>query len=206
MQEPIQTVLLDADGVIQSDSPHKRSMFDLACGDPNRTEEFIAEVFDAEDPFLVGNGDFASKLAEIVNRRGDRASLQQCLRAWTAIVPSQAVLDLVSELRSAAVFVGIASNQEAYRANYMSTNLGYCEHFDQEFYSCDIGFVKPDKNYFRAVLDKLATEPSSVLFLDDNQPIVDVAIDCGISAFRFDLKHQPVTDMRALLVEHQLFV
>ena len=102
------------------------------------------------------------------------------------------------------MLVGIASSQEAHRANYMSTTLGYRHLFDHEFYSCDLGFVKPDKEYFRSVLNRLGLEPSTILFLDDNQQIVNSASECGLTAFLFDLRRHTADDMKVMFIEHGL--
>jgi putative hydrolase of the HAD superfamily len=79
----------------------------------------------------------------------------------------------------------LATNQQAYRMRRMAEGLGLRELFDHAFYSCEIGFRKPDPAYFRHILETLDLEPSATLFIDDSQPNVDTAAALGIRAAYF---------------------
>ena len=46
------------------------------------------------------------------------------------------------------------------------------------------GFLKPDRQAFTYVAEKLACPPERILFLDDNQPNVDGARSTGLAAYR----------------------
>ena len=61
--------------------------------------------------------------------------------------------------------------------------MGLAEAFDHHFPSHLTGKIKPDKNAFETVLEKMRWRPRSVLFLDDNLPNVETAASLGIQAF-----------------------
>ena len=67
----------------------------------------------------------------------------------------------------------------------MSETLGYRDLFDQEFYSCALGYMKPDTNYFRAVLKEIGFSPSEVLFIDDLEANIIGARKVGLNASVF---------------------
>ena len=85
-------------------------------------------------------------------------------------------------LRAAGMYCALATNQNAYRARYISDDLDYAESFDHAFYSCEIGSTKPDPRFFRAVLDALRLPPDRVLFIDDRHENVASAGDAGMRA------------------------
>ena len=111
--------------------------------------------------------------------------------ALASVLDSDADVDrflgdlFAAELRQAGVCCALATNQNAHRARYMSDELGYARAFDHAFYSCDIGFTKPDPRFFQAVLDVLPYPPDHVLFIDDRQENVAAARDAGIRATLF---------------------
>jgi FMN phosphatase YigB (HAD superfamily) len=151
----IQGVLLDADGVIQLPGAGWRAAVAALCEDPIRTDEFCAEIFAAEKPCLTGAEDFAVALGQVLGRWQSRASVEVALRVWAQIVPATEVIAMVQRLRRSCVIVALATNQQAYRAEYMTSSLGYARYFDHLLYSCEIGYSKPSIEYFSAATQEL---------------------------------------------------
>ena len=183
----IKTLLLDADGVVQLSSPNWLDSVAQLCADPDQAEEFVQDVFAAEAPSLIGQSNFSSDLEAVLQRWHSSASIADALAVWTLITPNQDVLTLIRELRQSGTVVALASNQQAYRAEYMSHQLGYADQFDQLFYSYELGCKKPRQEYFAAILQKLNCEPHEVLFIDDHQANVDAAQQVPIHAERYHL-------------------
>ena len=69
----------------------------------------------------------------------------------------------------------------------MTHSLGYADHFDDLFYSCEIGHAKPNGEYFAAVLARLRQPAEQVLFVDDNAGNVEAAEALGLHARIYDL-------------------
>jgi putative hydrolase of the HAD superfamily len=62
------------------------------------------------------------------------------------------MLRLVEEIRiGSGAKVYIATGQEHYRARYLWKQLGFSKHFDDMFYSADIGHSTRDVRFFEAV-------------------------------------------------------
>ena len=193
----IQAVLLDADGVVQT--PMLRMALTAMTGSKDQTEELVKGMFNAEFPCLTGQENFSARLEESLRDQCTAVELSEMLSAWTTIEPNEEVLALVAEVRSMGVQVVIASSQEPFRADYMRNELGYARHFDQLFFSCDVGYIKPDPNYFAQVLEDLSIEPSRVLFVDDSARIVEAASELGLVAERFNLRSESVSALREIL-------
>lgn len=187
MAADISTVLLDADGVVQTTIPGWIDAVKALCGIPDRADEFLQAVFAAEQPALTGHCDFQIALAEVLNRWQSPAKIDEALAVWHLIEPEEAILDRVAELRSRGVRVSLATNQQAHRAEFMTRVLGYEHKFDDLFYSCDLGYRKPDVNYFRAITARLGQAGSELLFLDDGEPNVLAARAAGLHAEIYEL-------------------
>ena len=181
----VAAVLFDADGVVQHPAVEWRDALASVLDSDADVDRFLGDLFAAEQPTLRGQGDFPNIVGDVLARWGCAGRSAHVLRAWQDIAVDRAVLQVVAELRQAGVCCALATNQNAHRARYMSDELGYARAFDHAFYSCDIGFTKPDPRFFQAVLDVLPYPPDHVLFIDDRQENVAAARDAGIRATLF---------------------
>ena len=115
---------LDADGVIQKPSRPWRESFEKLSPDPLRADGFIADIFAAEKPCLSGEGVFEKQLQAVLEKWDSKVSIDDALKVWTFIEPDIEILEFIRKLKNDYI-VCLASNQQTYRANYMSFELGY---------------------------------------------------------------------------------
>jgi HAD superfamily hydrolase (TIGR01509 family) len=181
-QQIVNAVLFDADGVTQRSGKDWRSSFLSVLGSDRaeHLDEFISAIFDAERPFLTNSEDFRGELIRILSDWGCYSRLDQLLSVWTSIDLYAEVIQEIGMLRGSGICCYIASNQESFRAAHMSHALGYKNIFDDEFYSCNIGYAKPDSEFFRLIIESLGLPPEKIGFLDDNEPNVFAAREAGM--------------------------
>ncbi len=182
----IEAVLFDADGVVQTPSADWRPSLAELAGHPERVGAFLAEVFAAEKPCLTGQAEFSTALAEVLARWGIDTPVDEVLEVWTMIEPSGEIISLIKSLD---IRCCLATNQQRHRAHYMSHELRYADLFDDLFYSCHLGVMKPSASYFLEVARRLEILPVNLLFLDDNRTNVEAALTVGLSAVVFDQQH-----------------
>jgi putative hydrolase of the HAD superfamily len=187
----IRAILFDADGVVQRPSSNLPALLNNVLGiSPERADAFLHNVVSpAERHALTGKHDFSEELAAAFVKCGCAGTVPQALGVFTAIETYADMVDLVRWLRSSGTLSYLASNQAPYRARYMSEVLGYREIFDQEFYSCDLGYAKPNRDYFREVLRKIGLAPDEALFIDDHEENVAAAREVGLHASHFIAKN-----------------
>lgn len=181
--------MLDADGVVQLPRPAWRSSLEALCPHPDRADAFLADVFAAEVPCLIGTADFEQALLRVLRTWQSTTPIADALRIWTEVDSADEVLHLVAQLRHDGVTVALASNQQAYRAGFMTSALGYAAHFDHLLYSCELGHAKPSPAYFSAALARIMIDPEQVLFIDDHEPHVAAARARGLQAEVFHVTH-----------------
>ena len=181
----IKAILFDADGVIQRPSPGRRSLWAQLLGGAVSVDAFLHEVSDAERACYIGDGNFEGRFTALLDRWNCTGDLGAALRAWTAIEVDRGILEIIVTLRASGHRCYLASNQEPYRARYMSETLLYRAAFDDEFYSCTVGHAKPAPAYFRAILDALSVRAEDTLFIDDLSTNVEAARGVGLRASVF---------------------
>ncbi len=202
---PIEAILFDADGVIQRPTADRRAQWTaLVGGADEAVGRFKCDIFAAERPCHDGDGDFLSALHEVLVRWNCTGSLDDALRAWTAIEVDSDIVELIAGIRASGMPCHLATNQEPYRARHMTEKLNYRAVFDRLFFSCELGCSKPDPRYFRTILDALSLPPEAVLFIDDTQPNIAAAQDLGIRAelFGADTATDAVQEMQRILLRH----
>jgi putative hydrolase of the HAD superfamily len=177
----IKHVLLDADGVMQQLPGGWLPALEAQLGVP--AEEFLVAVARDEQPCLRGDGDFLEALRGQLDAFGFSVTARDLHRAvWCSVQVEPSSIDLVHALREAGYAVHLGSNQEARRAAYLSGELGYADLFDACFFSCDLQAAKPEPEFFARVLDRLGCSAPEVLFVDDHEPNVVAARECGLAA------------------------
>lgn len=200
----IDTVLFDADGVIQRPTVDWRETLSGFVA-PASADEFVLDLMASERPSIVGKGDFRDAVAEVVQRWSSTASVEEVLQMWHRFEADPVVVGWIQELRAAGIGCHLATNQHAYRRAIMHDERRYRDLFDQTFYSCDLELAKPDPAYFRAILSAVDRPASSVLFIDDNEANIAGALSVGLSAELYDLAdgHEALRD---LLSRHGLTI
>ena len=132
----IDAILLDADGVVQTMQSDFHASLAATLGAEVSVEAVLGEIFAAERASLSGQGDFREDLQSVLQRNGIAVPVDEVLRHWSRIEPVPGVLDVVADLRAREYPCFVASNQQRYRARYMSATLRYADVFTGEFYSC----------------------------------------------------------------------
>ena len=198
----IQAVLFDADGVLQQPMEGGRERLASLCGVPSRKEEFVTDFLSAEMPCLRGDADMTEVIGEVLKRWDSPYSVEHAIETHTKIVAmNPESIEVVRALRKSGVPAYLATNQHEYRAQYMSEVFGYADLFDGEFYSCRLGAMKPDPDYFHSILESLPIPAERLLFIDDRERNVFAAKSVGIHGVEYELG-EGVEALRDILREH----
>lgn len=178
----VRHLLLDADGVVQRvGGDGWRARVTEHLGD--RTDDFVAALWELEEPALAGRGSFPDGMGPVMAGFGlDLDPEEFYSNVWLAIETLPETAALVATLRKAGLGVHLVTNQHARRATYMKQSLGYGATFDGTFYSCDLGVAKPDPAFFLRVCERLAAAPGDCLLVDDSHDNVAGAREAGLAA------------------------
>jgi putative hydrolase of the HAD superfamily len=196
----IEHVLLDADGVLQ-DLPG--GWFEGVrpwLGD--RAEAFMRASWSDEEPCLRGEGDFLVHLENQLRAWDVEVPVREVFEAvWHSIELVPSSIELVHRLRAAGYGVHLGTNQEQHRGAYMRTELGYDDLFDVSCYSHELGVTKSDPRYFELAVERIGTEPATVVFVDDVLGNVENARSVGLAAVHWTFL-DGLDVLEAALAEH----
>ncbi len=105
------------------------------------------------------------------------------IRSWTEI--NGDMLNLISWLHQQHYTLVILSNMTSETLTYIRGRDSWHHIFDNSFFSCDLGMVKPEPGIYRYVLDKLKVRGENCLFIDDTYANCIAAEQFGIHAFYY---------------------
>jgi HAD superfamily hydrolase (TIGR01509 family) len=175
-------VLFDADGVIQGARAGLKE--ELAAWGGSRADEFLLAVGAADVACLAGN-DFGAAMREVLRQFEISAPLEDVIDRQFGIEVRPRMLDAVRAVHDLGLRCALATNQQNLRGTYMRKSLGFETIFDEQFYSFELGFAKPEKGYFHAIMDRIEVAPNRVLFIDDHEGNVAGAREIGIHSELF---------------------
>lgn len=194
----VSAVLWDADGVLQHTPPGCRERL-VALGGAG----FPDAVAAAEQAPLVGDGTFGDAVAALVRARGLGVDPDEVLDLWRGLEVDTDAFALLDAVRAEGTPCYLVSNQQDLRVGIMRDEIGYPDHVDGEFYSSELGVMKPARAFFELVLAALDLPAADVLFIDDNPDNVAAAVSAGLRAELHD-PQGGVTGLREILARHGL--
>jgi HAD superfamily hydrolase (TIGR01509 family) len=175
-------VLFDADGVIQAS---REGWFEeLTAWGGSRADEFLLAIAEADVSCLTGK-DFAAAMSAVLRQFKIDAPLEDVIDQHFWIEVREPMLAAVQAVRDQGLRCALATNQQNLRGAYMRSSLGFETIFDEQFYSYELGFAKPETGYFQAIMDRINVPPHRVLFIDDHEGNVAGASELGIHSELF---------------------
>jgi HAD superfamily hydrolase (TIGR01509 family) len=109
------------------------------------------------------------------------------------------MINEIAKLRRNGILTYIASNQNYHRKAFLIETMNLHKAFDESFFSCDFGHIKPEQEYWINVMNRINNKfpeigADEVLFFDDRIENVE-------SAQRFGMKVMHVKEANDLLKE-----
>ncbi len=177
----IEAVIFDADGVVIFPWRFARYLEEEQGITPEMVRPFFHGVF---NDCLVGERDLKEALAPFLPEWGWQRSVEEFVALWFEVenAADARVIEVVRDLRRSGLTCCLATNQEAYRAEYMTKMMGFEHIFDRLFFSCDLGCQKPSRIYYDRIAKALGLEGRSILFWDDGESNVAAARLCSWNA------------------------
>ncbi len=181
-------VLFDVDGVVVN-SEMFSVQYQKKYGIVN--DEMLPFYTGIFQDCLVGKVDLKEALKEWLPKWKWKGTTDEFLQAWFEAEHNidEQIIKVVEQLRADGIKCYLATNQEKYRAQYISEKMGFAEIFDGLFLSSNIGYKKPEKKFYESVLADLKShhniKPNEIMFFDDDQKNVNGARAVGIDSYLY---------------------
>ncbi|MEM7032113.1 MAG: HAD-IA family hydrolase [Chloroflexota bacterium] len=176
-----QALILDVDGVLAEPLAFAKYLDQHHPEIASQTGEFFRGIF-AE--CIVGRADLREVLPAYLEKWGWPSSLDDYLALWfeTEKWVDERILTIVQTLRQNGIHCYVATNQEKHRLRYMRSEMKFDLLFDGVFGSAEIGYRKPDANFYQTIMHQLSLTGDKILFWDDTLENVTGARECGWQA------------------------
>ncbi|HNQ92718.1 MAG TPA: HAD-IA family hydrolase [Alphaproteobacteria bacterium] len=188
-------ILCDVDGVVvngfHADPARRVSWMDSLQEDLGICPDALVREFFLKDfsEIILGKADLIEVLGVVLPRLSFQGDPHEFVAYWLQKDSNlnHGFLDWVNEQKAnSSVCFHLATNQEHRRADHLWNGLGLKNTFDKMFYAADIGYKKPDIEFFQYVVDSLQTAPSDMVLIDDHPENVDVARSLGMGGIVFN--------------------
>lgn len=162
----ISTLIFDVDGVLV---PGHKFADALLCDynlDRQQTAAFFAHDF---HKCLIGETDLKTAIAPHLSNWQWPGTVDEFLEYWfqTEHTLNESLVEFIQAQRKRGVACYAATNQEKYRTQYLLDHMGLNYIFNDVFASTNLGHIKPDLDFFKAIDKKIPLEKTQTLFWDD---------------------------------------
>jgi putative hydrolase of the HAD superfamily len=172
-------IIFDADGmVIIPPMMFSEYLISLQQVPAEIVNEFFTHEF---KQCLLGQLDLKVALQPYLSKWNWDRGIEALIKLWHEYenCPNQVVLESVMKLRKRGIICVLATNQDKYRTQYLESEMGINKYFDKVFVSCELGLLKPDKEFLEKVyidLQKLGIkDKNEVQYWDDREKYVSEA-------------------------------
>ncbi len=184
----IKAVIFDCFGVLYNDPSLDMMRQHL----PEPTEEYFA-LSRSSDLGEISNPDYFAGLAKIAGISVEEA---------TAIMEdtshlNQELVDLIEKLKP-HYKLGMLSNINTEYFQTFMNNENVKNLFDVIITSEEVGYMKPDKEIFEIILDRMGLKADEAVFIDDRQPNIDGANNLGLKSLLYKNTAQLKSELQKL--------
>ena len=152
-------------------------------------QKLFSYLFDLEkgviNDFDVGKVSPLDFFQSIKRYLGLSISLEEFIPIWNDIfVEDQEVSRIILSLKQ-KWRLGLLSNTDPLHFNDVLSKFPILRAFDKWILSYEVGFKKPAIEIFQKAMEWALVEPQKILFIDDMEQHVEVAISLGMEGVRF---------------------
>ena len=147
---------------------------------------FVKEIRDAQTLLETGKIKMPQFFSEIKEKFNLKMSLEQFEDVWCSMFSRKKdVLKFVEKL-SKNYKIFLLSNTNETHINHLYEALTIFEFISGTAFSHEIGYLKPEQNFYYSALKKLNIKAEESVFIDDLEQNVKAAAEVGITSFKFE--------------------
>lgn len=108
--------------------------------------------------------------------------------------------EIIEKLKTRNFKLGLLSSHTKEWAIFLNEKFNYEKYFDKVLYSYQIGIVKPNKELYLNLLNRLNAKPQECIYIDDKYKYVEPAQELGMVGIKFVSPSQLKTELTKLSV------
>lgn len=183
----MRTVVFDLGGVLIDWNP--RYLYRQLLAGDDEVERFVTEIVTQDWNVQQDRGrSWADAVAKLSAEHPEHAELIAAYDArWAETIAGQidGTVEILAELRDAGVTLYALTNWSAEKFPIARERFEWLAWFDGIVVSGEERLIKPDAQIYRVLFDRYGVEPSSAVYIDDNEANVRAAEDLGMTGLHF---------------------
>ncbi len=194
----IKSIIFDFDEMLLIEKGH---FSDYIIKKHNLSEE-LRNFFTNEFPLCrLGVLDTKEALSEYLIHSGYLKGSDEFIEEWRNFgIIDEDFFPIIEALKKKGIICILATNNEQYRMNHFIRKYKLEECFNKIFLSYQIGYLKPQREFFNKMLEDLKIPKENILFCDDKPHFIDAAKEFGFKTHLYTDKER----FRELLKQESL--
>jgi epoxide hydrolase-like predicted phosphatase len=169
----IKAVIFDYNGVVKVINKYFFDdvglIFSLSAKEKENAKKVTHDLFEQFDKGLLNEDIFWLKFSERINKPMPTNVKEMSRKLFNEHFELyQEVVNMIKNLKTAGYLTAVLSDTFLYMAEITRERNGY-DYFDKVYLSCEVGFVKPQKEFYELAIKNLAVLPGECIFIDDNE-------------------------------------
>lgn len=199
----IKAIIFDYNGVVKKINKYffddVELIFGLSTQEKENAKKTTRDISEQLDKGLLDEDSFWMKFAERINK-----SMPSDVKALSRKLFSEhfelyeEVVNMVKNLKTEGYVTAVLSDTFLYMAEITRERNGY-DYFDKVYLSCEVGFVKPQKEFYELAVKDLAVLPEECIFIDDSESNLLPAKEIGMKTVLAKKPDQIVEDIWAVI-------
>ncbi len=103
------------------------------------------------------------------------------------------VINIINRLKKNYIISSLSNTSKLHAE--INRKRGVFSYFEPALNSCDLGLIKPEKEIYNLMLDRLNLKPEQCIFIDDREPHIDSAKKLGFKTILFKDSQQFLSDL-----------
>jgi putative hydrolase of the HAD superfamily len=169
----IKAIIFDYNGVVKVINKYffddVESIFSLSAEEKESAKKMTRDLFKQFDKGLLNEDSFWLKFSERINKSmpvNVKESARKLFDEHFELY--EEVVNMLKNLKTNGYVTAVLSDTFPYMADITRERNGY-EYFDKVYLSCEVGFVKPQEEFYELAVKDLVVLPGECIFIDDNK-------------------------------------
>ncbi len=190
MENKIKVIVLDADGVIINKPDMFSVQYQKEFGISN---DVMLPFFKGRfQDCLVGKADLKEELEPLLKKWAWPGLVEELLDYWfkSEHYIDEKIVAEIARLKKMGIKCYLGTDQEKYRTKYIREDMGLEKIFDKIYSSAEMGYKKPDKEFFEIITNDLKNkeniQPEEIMFWDDDEKNVMAGRELGWRSYLYE--------------------
>jgi putative hydrolase of the HAD superfamily len=199
----IRAIIFDYNGVVKVINKYffddVESIFSLSAEEKEYAKKMTRDLFEQLDKGLLDEDSFWLKFSQRINKSMPVNVKELARKLFNEHFELyEEVVNMLKNLKTNGYVTAVLSDTFPYMADITRERNGY-DYFDKVYLSCEVGFVKPQKEFYELVVKDLVVLPGECIFIDDNEDNLLPAEKLGMKTVLAKNQEQIVEDVWTII-------